>query len=309
MGNGNSRPQCIRYVAGTIGENGFTINRCSLPAERGYTSCCIHYLFSDDYNINLSKINIIDELLTMLNNKSRGGLNPHNRNQFDNYVGELRRLLFMDFTTELLVTLLRFRNHIKTDFLDNEEITIEPEVPTNAFLADSQNVHRADTVTHVNKMLALLEPIEVPSTQKTFAEIVSACDLNPNAILKLTNHYYNPVSIYGRNAIYPKTLDKVWAYINCHENKSELIERVKEELTDNIDTCSQGNLTRLCNILSGYLDGMSQAVAPPKSLQELMAEISVKEISTEEKIQLARKILEEKRVPTVEWAAWFKAFE
>ena len=41
-------------------------------------------------------------------------------------------------------------------------------------------------------------------------------------------------------------------------------------MKDNIGMCAQGNLSRLCNILSGYLDGVN---AETKSRNEIIGEL------------------------------------
>ena len=71
------------------------------------------------------------------------------------------------------------------------------------------------------------------------------------------------------SGIYGKTLDSVWQYIKSSSDKEVLIKTLKIELEDNIGMCAQGNLSRLCNILSGYLDGL---VVETKSRNELIGE-------------------------------------
>jgi hypothetical protein len=45
--------------------------------------------------------------------------------------------------------------------------------------------------------------------------------------------------------------------VKGHDDKSLLIKTLKTELEDNIGMCAQGNLSRLCNVLQGYVDGLS----------------------------------------------------
>jgi hypothetical protein len=173
------------------------------------------------------------------------------------------------------------------------------------FVQDNQNVHRTSTVTHVTTMFAKLMEIPVPATQNTLASIILKCKLLPKAIIQLTQHYCEPVTIYEIQNAYPKALDAVWAYIEQHPEKEELYVRVRDEMTDNIGMCAQGNLSRICNILSGYLDGIQPVVSQGEMVQNRIAAIAGDD--EENKIERAKAVLQELHVPADQWAPWIEA--
>jgi hypothetical protein len=183
----------------------------------------------------------------------------------------------------------------------------QQQVNVNAFVTDNQNVHRSDTVKYVTDIYAKLLKIAVPPEQNTLAEIILHCKLPPKAIVQLTQHYCTPVSIYEIPDAYPKALDGVWSYVRSHPEKSELYMRVKDELTDNIGMCAQGNLSRLCNILSGYLDGVAPPVAKGELIQQKISAIAMDETSS--KVERGRAVLRELDVPEDEWEPWIAALE
>jgi hypothetical protein len=48
----------------------------------------------------------------------------------------------------------------------------------------------------------------------------------------------------------------VWQYIKNSEDRKTLRTILKSELEDNVGMCQQGNLSRLANVLAGYLEGV-----------------------------------------------------
>ena len=179
-----------------------------------------------------------------------------------------------------------------------------PEVA--AFVRDAQNVHRADTIRYVYRVIESLKDTPVPENQKTVPEIITECNLTPRAIITLTIYYYESTEIYGIPNVYPKTLDSIWSFVKTHPEKNELIGRVRDELTDNIGMCAHGNLSRLCNILSGYLDGATPPRARHEILQERLAAIA--QDDEDDKVARARMVLAELEVPPGDWAPWLAAF-
>lgn len=176
-----------------------------------------------------------------------------------------------------------------------------------AFTQDNQNVHRSETVKYVTDTYNKLLKIAVPTDQNTLAEIIQHCKLPPKAIMLLTNHYCDPVDIYDLPKPYPKAIDAVWAYIRVHPEKQELYVRVRDELTDNIGMCAQGNLSRLCNILSGYLDGITPPVAKGELVQQKISAIAMDDEG--DKVVRGRQALREMEIPEEDWAPWIEALE
>jgi len=174
-----------------------------------------------------------------------------------------------------------------------------------AFVADNQNIHRESTVKHVTNIFEKLMEIVVPPGQTTLGSIITKCALPPKAIIQLTQHYCEPVTIYEIPKAYPRALDAVWAYIEMHPEKNELYARVRDEMTDNIGMCAQGNLSRICNIVSGYLDGIQPVVSQGELLQNKISAIASD--GEDRKVERALAVLEELDIPEDQWAPWIEA--
>ena len=104
-----------------------------------------------------------------------------------------------------------------------------------------------------------------------------------------------------------KTLDSVWQYIKAHSDKEVLIKTLKIELEDNIGMCAQGNLTRLCNVLQGYLDEM-----PKPSVAEILGDllpplmaIKDRKVRREKALQIMRT----HNVPDEEQDSWLEGLD
>jgi hypothetical protein len=133
------------------------------------------------------------------------------------------------------------------------------------FAQDRQNVHTSTAVNQMKKMLEVILKIPVPEEyrwnmrrcSKTPGEIIAACELSIDASRTMMDKYTLDTVIYEMGAgIYGRVLDGVWQYIKSSPDKSDLCKILTTEMEDNIGMCEQGNLTRLTNILAGYLDGV-----------------------------------------------------
>jgi hypothetical protein len=154
---------------------------------------------------------------------------------------------------------------------------IIPPLPVE-FHEDNQNIHLAVTVNKVvkntiQKVITILVPAEfcwnMATLSKTPGEIIAECKLSIPAGKLLVEKYTSDETIYDMvSGIYGKTLDSVWQYIKNSPDKECLIKTLKIELEDNIGMCAQGNLTRLCNVLQGYLDDM-----PAPSISEILGDL------------------------------------
>jgi hypothetical protein len=154
---------------------------------------------------------------------------------------------------------------------------IIPPVPVE-FHEDNQNIHLTVTVNKVvkntiQKVITIPVPAEfcwnMATLSKTPGEIIAECKLSIPAGKLLVEKYTTDETIYEMvSGIYGKTLDSVWQYIKNSSDKEVLIKTLKTELEDNIGMCAQGNLTRLCNVLQGYLDDM-----PAPSISEILGDL------------------------------------
>jgi hypothetical protein len=132
--------------------------------------------------------------------------------------------------------------------------------------ADPQNVHRHVVVNNTTTILDKILKIAVPSeykwnmatVSKTPGEVISECRLTIKAANTMMSKYTSYAHVYNMgDGTYGRVLDCVWQYIRNSKDKKDLCAIMKVELEDNIGMCEQGNLSRLANVLSGYLDGVS----------------------------------------------------
>ena len=161
--------------------------------------------------------------------------------------------------------------------LFNERLA-ELEAAGGLFHNDPQNIHRQETVNEVvkktiQKVITIPVPAEtcwnMETISKTPGEIIVECKLSIPAGKLLVEKYTSNETIYDMvEGIYGKTLDSVWQYIKNSSDKEVLVKTLKTELEDNIGMCAQGNLSRLCNVLQGYLDDM-----PTPSSAEILGDL------------------------------------
>jgi hypothetical protein len=186
-------------------------------------------------------------------------------------------------------------------------LMVRREAELVVFSNDAQNVHRTATVEYVKQIFDTLMTIEVSATQKTLGLVLTNCNLSDAATLQTVRFYTEKASIYDIDKAYTRALDAVVAYIETHPEKKELYERVTQELTDNVGMCSQGNLSRICNILSGYLDGIQPPVSKNEMMQNKIAAIAMD--SEGNKVERAKAYMREIGIPEADWTPWLEAVE
>jgi len=169
---------------------------------------------------------------------------------------------------------------------------------------DNQNVHTTEMVKQtkdiVKKVLAIPVPADyrwnIYSVSKTPGEIICDCKLSINSTRIMMDKYTLSDDIYEMGGgIYGKVLDGVWQYIKNSKDKEDLCKILAQELKENVGMCLQGNLSRLCNVLAGYMDDIGS--------QESIAEILGREFAiisqiadNDERFSKANKILDDNNV-------------
>jgi len=182
------------------------------------------------------------------------------------------------------------------------------------FAADGQSVHRASTVQMVTRIVHEVLKISVPEPYKwnmvtcslTPGEIIIECSLTPSAAWQMQSQYCQANTIYEMEpGIYGKVLDCVWQYIKASPDRSDLTKILKQELQDNIGMCAQGNLSRLCNILAGYVDGVGSQETKTEKLGRLLPPLAEIE-DIHNRLEAGIAILRENEVLEEEWTIWLE---
>ena len=180
------------------------------------------------------------------------------------------------------------------------------------FANDRQNVHTAMVVQKVKDTVEKILQIPVPpeyqtDTLKTSGEIILECGLTKQSAWQMMSKYCADENIYDMGfGIYPRVLNSVWQFIKASPHAEDLKKILASEMTDNIGMCAQGNLSRLCNILAGYLEGIN---TDTKSKNEIIGERFAALLKLEshvEKVAEGVRILHEFDVPQAEHAAWLE---
>jgi hypothetical protein len=183
---------------------------------------------------------------------------------------------------------------------------------------DGQNVHTQAVVNQTNDGITIIRNTAVPTGQKTVDEIFNAwIDAVPHCI-ELLSPVYEDMRKWGncRTIIqkndweYRKALRGIWAKIKTYTGdiRLELTKRLWEECYESVGMCAQGHLSRLANVLVGF----DETIKPPSSskqyFQEQIAALSQKNLSTDEKIRLAKELMDEIGMPQDDRAPWLEAF-
>lgn len=194
-----------------------------------------------------------------------------------------------------------------------EQRRVEPQrVQVEGDLArlanDKQNVHTTkvvDMVVDTSKKLIKLAK-KKSSDLDTMVYCFTKCKLSDKARHQMALMYYSDIPIYNLKApTYRLVLDGIWVFIDSRtkEVQDDIIFRLSQELEDNIGMCPQGNLSRLVNVLSGYMDGVGFKLE--KSIQDLMLEL--RDIKNKEKRKtMCEKICKDYKQTEEEKNAWLE---
>jgi hypothetical protein len=180
------------------------------------------------------------------------------------------------------------------------------------FANDRQNVHTTTAVKQTMETIKEILKIDVPleyrwnmrNVSKTVTEVISECQLSPASTWQMISKYCSDEQIYDlQNGIYGKVLDCVWQYIKNSSDKEDLKKILKSEMTDNIGMCAQGNLSRLTNILAGYLDCIVAEESITDKLGRMLPPLmEIEDIPT--RLSAAVRIFKYVGLPEDQWQAW-----
>lgn len=199
--------------------------------------------------------------------------------------------------------------------IEERNVEVQRQVdqrPLANFANDRQNVHTTSAVKQTMDVVKEILKIEVPieyrwnmrNVSKTMSEIISECELSPASAWQMVSKYCSDETIYDlQPGIYGKVLDCVWQYIKNSSDKNDLKKILKSEMRDNIGMCAQGNLSRLTNILAGYVD----AVVVQESMADKLGRMLPPLMEIEDipvRLIAAVRIFVEVDLPEDQWGVW-----
>jgi hypothetical protein len=180
---------------------------------------------------------------------------------------------------------------------------------------DRQNVHTAAVVRHTNageeKLLAVRtdgRPVGL-----RVLRVFAARGGSLAGVLRVANdvdHWYNQGTCRTiGDRLYARCLEGLWTLIEQQpeEVRGELKARLWEEASESVGMCCEGHLARLVNVMAGFDDTFKPRVSTGEAIQSKIAAIAGMEVSTEEKVALARTFLTELAVPAAEQTPWLDA--
>ena len=140
----------------------------------------------------------------------------------------------------------------------------------------------------------------------TYKQMILFCHLSPKSAWQFSSMYCSEATIYDMEpGIFGKVTDGVWQFIQRSPDKQDLKKILTAELKDNVGMCAQGNLSRICNVLQGYLEGIEQKESVNVILGREFAKLM--EIETEmERLEKGKLILRNNNVPEGEWETWLE---
>lgn len=189
-----------------------------------------------------------------------------------------------------------------------------PENELERFAHDKQNIHTFVVSNHTNDMLEILQTVPVPKEQKTMADICKIWqDFTELSIVEQDMRTWAKKSMVVKenDFLYRNTLRAVVAKIRmfAEETQKELFQRLWEECYEAVGMCAQGHICRLVNVFVGFDERFVNAESVQGSLQDKMANISLLEISAEEKIMAAKQIMDEMKIPVESQQVWLDALK
>lgn len=171
---------------------------------------------------------------------------------------------------------------------------------------DNQNVHTKEVTKQTNDAQEFLLKTSIPKGQKTLSEIEAAWSgKEAKNVLNDIRQYYKLVD---GDALYQRMLDGLWARIQAHPEKAELVERLWEETSESVTKCYQGHMSRLGNVMVGFTEEVKSDVPLGEILQQKMSVIAAKDIDVLHKVCEAWFVCEELNVSHEERNAWIDAF-
>lgn len=304
---------------------------CSCKRKPGYTKCGRHitptdvkhscYACNKDGMINVGIVWMCHNHHTSLFSKTlrqtERALAAQLEEDWDNDVDVMEMFAKVDTAydehmitqtarSRLTTKIFRWLTVLRRMGLLDAPVPAGPPRTLGEIAANKQSVHTAAVSEQTNRAMEVLLSQSVPAT----LNVVKLFDFRKDKLLRDdVRKWYNTETCKAENDfLYRKTLDGVWVLIQAHKEKTELLNRLFEEMKESVGMCCEGHLSRLCNVLVGFDDRFSPPVPVGELLQQRISAIASQDVTVEQKVCLAWAVFEELKTPMEERDAWIEAF-
>jgi hypothetical protein len=196
---------------------------------------------------------------------------------------------------------------------------LPPPPPPVAFAADPQNVHRKEVSEQTNKATEFLLNVKLPAKKaqsnlwrSAAAMFIEFAGTNFRLFVDViadVEHWLCTNTCRERNdRLYCKLMYALIVYIKESEHAEELWKRLWQECCDSLGMCCEGHISRLCNVLVGYVEGLDAPVSLGELTQQKMAAIAGQDIPEDDKRRMANEFFDTHGVPDADRVAWLEAF-
>jgi hypothetical protein len=197
--------------------------------------------------------------------------------------------------------------------MNQERQDAAPRGELEALARDRQNVHTVAVTQQTRSGLEILLWTFPTAGQDTLLEIEQVWEQSHTRSIRMVladmRQWYNVATCRTEDDwLYKRTLDGLWSYIKQSPAREELTERLWEECYESVRMCCDGHISRLCNVLCGFVEDFKPPVSAGELLQQKMAVIAEKEIPVEDKVGEAWAVFEELGTPMDQREAWIDAF-
>ena len=131
-------------------------------------------------------------------------------------------------------------------------------------------------------------------------------------VMNDVNDWYSRTTIREPgDRLYGRLLEGLWVLIDSQPSavKSELINRLWQEMAESVNMCSEGHISRLINVMVGFDDSFKPPVSLGDVLQTKIAAIAAMDIPVTGKLSQARTLMTELGLSPSEQAPWLEALE
>lgn len=180
---------------------------------------------------------------------------------------------------------------------------------------DGQNTHTREVSMQTNSNLEVLFRTEIEVKGDTLAmirkawSVMYAKGVDERIYADMQKWYDTETCRKQGDWLYRRTLDHLIgriALIKENATRRELLKRLQQECAESYAMCCDGHISRLTNVMVGFDEAFQPQVPKGEILQQKMSVISQNE-SAEERMKLAKALMEELKISDEEAAPWLEA--